>query len=158
MMDRALYLAIGFLAVAASSCTAYAPLANAQEAPSLHLHIDGLANPISQGQVVKIQWSAAHVPRGAEVTLWLRKTATGHLVGPLASDLPSSGHYHWHIPVFQPHTRRCARDRTGGCINDINPGTRYAIIARLHPVSDGVTSPEIVASSESSEFLMLRKH
>jgi hypothetical protein len=47
----------------------------------------------------------------------------------------------------------CARDATGGCVNDINPGTTYRIVATLQVPDQAATAAPVRASSGT--FAML---
>lgn len=139
--------------------------AKSGHAPLITVDLPGFQKHVRQGAVLTIEWRAVDAPNGAGASLWIRKTATGYLLGPIASELPMQGRYDWHIPVFRSSPIPCARDRTGGCVGSMNPGTRYTIVARLYIAADtgpigvraGNVPQRLIASSNTPEFLMLRE-
>ncbi len=158
MIERCPRLMQGLAGLLALSLAACASVGHAEGngPPSLALDMAGITGSVHQGMTLTIRWRARHAPHGTHVSVWLLKTATGHLIGPLASGLSLQGQYAWRIPVFRPRPMPCARDRTGACIGDINPGTRYAIVLRLQ--SGGPAPGPVLASAQGSEFLMLLSH
>jgi hypothetical protein len=85
---------------------------------------------LRQGEALRIDWRAAGAPAGSTVTLQLQKLATARLF-PIATGLASAGEFSWTLPVFVVRPVMCAPDPTGACVNDINPGTSYRIVATL---------------------------
>ena len=128
-------------------------------APQIVVHLTGHPAAIHQDAVQDISWHVSSAPGGATVSLWAEKTVTGHLLGPIASNLPLRGHYQWHVPEYRPKPIPCARDRTGGCVGGMNPGTTYAIVARVYASAAArrdhlAGQPRVLASVTSAEFLM----
>jgi hypothetical protein len=99
---------------------------------------------------------------GSAVALMPQKALTGHIFDPIATALPTSGRYTWHVPIFVNEPTPCAPDRTGGCVGSMNP-TTYKIVARLYtPVDANLTEfgpgkphPIWITWTESREFTML---
>lgn len=163
-MDHSSRLRLGLAGLLALSFAACAPvgLAHAVGATGLRLDVAGLTPPVHQGATLTIRWHTKNAPRDAEVSLWIRKIATGHLIGPLASGLPVRGHFSWRIPSVTPRLR-CQIDRTGSCAGGIAPGIRYAIVARLEAIADGsppgiaraLAPKRLLASAESAAFTLI---
>jgi hypothetical protein len=117
---------------------------------------------IVQGTALTISWQTSNAPAGSAVALMPQKALTGHIFDPIASALPTSGSYTWHVPIFVNKSIPCAPDRTGGCVGSINP-TTYKIVARLYTPADanltefgpGKAYPTWIAWTESQEFTML---
>jgi hypothetical protein len=117
---------------------------------------------IVQGTALTISWQTSNAPAGSAVALMPQKALTGHIFDPIASALPTSGSYTWHVPIFVNEPIPCARDLTGGCIGSMNP-TTYKIVARLYTPADanltefgpGKTHPIWITWTESREFTML---
>jgi len=117
---------------------------------------------IVQGTALTISWQSSNAPAGSAVALMPQKALTGHIFDPIASALPTSGSYTWHVPIFVNEPIPCARDLTGGCIGSMNP-TTYKIVARLYTPADanltefgpGKTHPIWITWTESREFTML---
>src|SRR5262245_20158949 len=117
---------------------------------------------IVQGTALTISWQTSNAPAGSAVALMPQKALTGHIFDPIASALPTSGSYTWHVPIFVNEPVPCARDLTGGCIGSRNP-TTYKIVARLYTPADanltefgpGKTHPIWITWTESREFTML---
>jgi hypothetical protein len=117
---------------------------------------------IVQGAALTISWQTSNAPAGSGVALMPQKALTGHIFGPIATALPTSGRYTWHVPIFAGEFIPCAPDRTGGCVGSMNP-TTYKIVARLYTPVDanliefgpGKTYPTWIAWTESREFTML---
>ena len=107
-----------------------------------------------------VRWRTRNAPPDATVTLWIEKVATRHLIGPIASNLPLSGRYVWQVPGSSTQPTPCARDMTGGCMNGMNTGTRYAIVLHLYApaaIGDHVQHnqnqlTQLLASVESAPF------
>jgi hypothetical protein len=117
---------------------------------------------IVQGAALTISWQTSNAPAGSAVALMPQKALTGHIFDPIATALPTSGSYTWHVPIFVNEPVPCAPDRTGGCVGSMNP-TTYKIVARLYtPVGanltefgPGKTYPTWITWTESREFTML---
>ena len=117
---------------------------------------------IVQGTALTISWQTSNAPAGSAVALMPQKALTGHIFDPIASALPTSGSYTWHVPIFVNEPIPCARDLTGGCIGSMNP-TTYKIVAQLYTPADanliefgpGKTHPIWITWTESREFTML---
>jgi hypothetical protein len=117
---------------------------------------------IVQGTALTISWQTSNAPAGSAVALMPQKALTGLIFGPIATALPTSGSYTWHVPIFVPEPIPCAPDLTGGCVGSMNP-TTYKIVARLYTPVDanltefgpGKTYPTWIAWTESREFTML---
>jgi hypothetical protein len=117
---------------------------------------------IVQGTALTISWQTRNAPAGSAVALMPQKALTGHIFDPIASALPTSGSYTWHVPIFVMQPIPCAPDITGGCIGSMNP-TTYKIVARLYTPADanltefgpGKTYPTWIAWTESDAFTML---
>jgi hypothetical protein len=141
--------------------TSQAQTAPASPAISVTTSVDGKS--IHQGHAVTISWETRNGPAGSAVALFPEKTVTGLLFAPIATSLPTSGRYTWHVPIFVMQPIPCAPDITGGCVGSINPGTSYKIVARLYTPADasfvelGPTKPYPVslAIGESGQFTML---
>jgi hypothetical protein len=135
--------------------------------------VTGLASSISvitsadggsivQGAALTISWQTSNPPAGSAVALMPQKALTGHVLDPIATALPTSGRYTWHVPIFVNEPIPCAPDGTGGCVDSMNP-TIYKIVARLYtPVDANLTEfgpgkiyPTWIAWRESREFTML---
>jgi hypothetical protein len=122
--------------------------------------VDG--GSIVQGADLTISWQTSNAPAGSAVALMPQKALTGHIFGPIATALPTSGRYTWHVPTFVNELIPCAPDGTGGCVGSMNP-TTYKIVARLYTPVDanltefgpGKTYPTWIAWTESREFTML---
>ena len=71
---------------------------------------------IVQGTALTISWQTSNASAGSAVALMPQKALTGHIFDPIASALPTSGSYTWHVPIFVNEPIPCARDLTGGCI------------------------------------------
>jgi hypothetical protein len=120
------------------------------------------AGSIVQGTALTISWQTSNAPAGSAVALMPQKALTGHIFDPIASALPTSGRYTWHVPIFVNEPIPCAPDGTGGCVGSMNP-TTYKIVARLYTPVDanltefgpGKTYPTWIAWTESREFTML---
>ncbi len=164
MMHRSSRLCHGLTGLLALSFAACAPVGRVQAAgpPSLKLAVTGLTPAIHQGATLTIRWRARNAPRDAKVSLWVLKILTGHLIGPIASDLPLSGSYAWRIPSARPRIR-CQMDRTRSCTGSIASGMRYAIVARMDMIASGsppgiarkLAPKRLVASAESAAFLLI---
>ena len=117
---------------------------------------------VAQGGELGISWRTSNPPSGSAVALFPQKMLTGHVFDPIASALPTSGHYVWQIPIFVMQPAPCAPDVTGGCIGSLNP-TTYRIVARLYtPTHANLTEfgpdkvhPTWIARAETGEFAML---
>jgi hypothetical protein len=117
---------------------------------------------IVQGAALTISWQTSNAPAGSAAALMPQKALTGHIFAPIATALPTSGRYTWHVPIFVPEPIPCAPDGTGGCVGSMNP-TIYKIVARLYTPVDanltefgpGKTYPTWIAWTESREFRML---
>jgi hypothetical protein len=117
---------------------------------------------IVQGAALTISWQTSNAPAGSAVALMPEKALTGHIFDPIATALPTSGRYTWHVPIFVPEPIPCAPDLTGGCVGSMNP-TTYKIVVRLYTPVDanltefgpGKTYPTWIAWTESREFTML---
>ena len=117
---------------------------------------------VVQGTALTISWQSSNAPAGSAVALMPQKALTGHIFDPIASALPTSGSYTWHVPIFVNEPIPCAPDLTGGCIGSMNP-TTYKIVARLYTPADanltefgpGKTHPIWITWTESREFTML---
>src|SRR6516162_8157269 len=117
---------------------------------------------IVQGAALTISWQTSNAPAGSAVALMPQKALTGLIFDPIATALPTSGRYTWHVPIFVNEPIPCAPDRTGGCVGSMNP-TTYKIVARLYTPVDanltefgpGKTYPTWIAWTESREFTML---
>jgi hypothetical protein len=122
--------------------------------------VDG--GSIVQGADLTISWQTSNAPAGSAVALMPQKALTGHIFGPIATALPTTGRYTWHVPIFVYEPIPCAPDGTGGCVGSMNP-TTYKIVARLYTPVDanltefgpGKTYPTWIAWTESREFTML---
>ena len=117
---------------------------------------------IVQGAALTISWQTSNAPAGSAVALMPQKALTGLIFDPIATALPTSGRYTWHVPIFVNEPIPCAPDRTGGCVGSMNP-TTYKIVGRLYTPVDanltefgpGKTYPTWIAWTESREFTML---
>jgi len=117
---------------------------------------------IVQGAALTISWQTSNAPAGSAVALMPQKALTGLIFDPIATALPTSGRYTWHVPIFVNEPIPCAPDGTGGCVGSMNP-TTYKIVARLYTPVDanltefgpGKTYPTWIAWTESREFTML---
>ncbi len=140
------------------ACGALDAGAETESRSAISIDLPDKPKDVAQGSVVAILWQAKNAPRGSTVSIWVRKTLTDHLLGPVLSNLPTSGHLAWRIPPYRPSRAPCARDATGGCVGGMNPGTTYAIVARLYaaPLQDSAQPfpPELLASADSESFLM----
>lgn len=108
---------------------------------------------VRQGQAMTIAWRSSGAPSGSSVTLQLQKAVTGHIAAEIESDLPAEGSISWRAPVFKVQPIMCARDSTGSCGSDINPGTTYRIVATLSapgPAGGAV----LLAQARSAVFKM----
>ena len=142
------FLTLLGVALAAPNCeTATAAQASLEVATSA----DGAS--IRQGATLTITWRASGAPAGSSVTLQLQKAVTRHLFLPLAAGLATQGAMSWEVPVFVVRPIMCAREATGGCVNDINPGTTYRIVATLQVPDRTATAAPVRASSGT--FAML---
>jgi hypothetical protein len=116
--------------------------------PAISVTID--AAVVRQGSELGIRWNSVRWQTGYTVTLFIKKIATGRLLGPISDRLAPNGQLSWVPPVFQARAVSCARDATGGCASDMNPGTSYRLVAVLSPPNkDGR-----LAVAESEVFLM----
>jgi hypothetical protein len=117
---------------------------------------------IVQGAALTISWQTTNAPAGSAVALMPQKALTGHIFDPIATALPTSGSYTWHVPIFVTEPIPCAPDLTGGCIGSMNP-TTYKIVARLYTPADANLTefgpdkiyPTWITWTESRGFTML---
>jgi hypothetical protein len=148
MMARVKFLGLLGVVLAAPNCET----ATAAEA-SLEVATSADGGSIRQGATLTITWRASGTPAGSSVTLELQKAVTRRLFPPLAAGLATQGAMSWKVPVFVVRPIMCARDATGGCVNDINPGTTYRIVATLQAPYQGEIAVPVRASSGT--FAML---
>jgi len=148
MMAPVRFLGLLGVALAAPNCDG----ATAAEA-SLEVATSADGASIRQGATLTITWRASGAPAGSSVTLQLQKAVTRHLFLPLAAGLATQGAMSWEVPVFVVRPIMCAREATGGCVNDINPGTTYRVVATLQAPRQGEIAAPVQASSGT--FAML---
>jgi len=142
---------------------ATAGCANVMHGPKISVSLQGKPDRLHIGQAVTIAWRSANGPQKAWVSLWIEKTQTGHLIGPIASYLPMHGRFRWQVPEPKAARTRCKIDVTRSCIGAIAPGQTYAVVARLYTVADGspagismdMAPKRLLASARSHEFVVL---
>lgn len=108
---------------------------------------------VRQGSELAIRWNSVRWQTGSTVTLFVKKIATGHLLGPISDRLAPNGQLSWVVPVFQARAVSCARDPTGGCASDMNAGALYRVVAVLSLKEPPIEGGRL-AVAESDVFLM----
>jgi hypothetical protein len=153
----------GALPLAAWAQQPRLPAERSQELPMLSVATSNDGKSVRQGHEITISWVAGNAPAGSAVALFPKKAVTGLVFPPIATSLPLRGSYIWQLPIFVMQSAPCAPDVTGGCVSSMNPGTTYAIVARLYTPANARFAewgpanpyPQFLATAESREFTML---
>ena len=138
-----------------NGCMAASVPADVSRAPVISVKV--FVNQVHQGEVLEIRWNGSNVPDGTVASLFPVKVLTGHVLDPIAQSLPPNGRLSWRVPVFRPQPIMCAVDPTGGCVGNMNPGTKYRILIQLYP-KKAVPGIDVIGQAESLPFQMLMVH